>query len=341
MILVAIVLALLMLPAVARAGTAEIVTVSSCGSDVACSKYAGGTPVPVVTYTAAPGENNRVGVLRPAERVVIHDDTATVTARAPCEAIDAHEASCPPGGGSGIAGLSVLLGDGNDSVGILGAVGAATQLSGGDGGDFITGGLDADTIDGGAGSDRLDGGAGRDVALYAGHATAVTVDLSAGSADGPGEHDTLAGFEQVTGSAFADTLIGSAAADVLDGGPGNDALRGGSGDDQLIGDVGSDRLSGGAGDDHLSGDPEQGDGVYTPEITFGNDRLRGGVGNDVLGDPGGVNVFDGGPGNDLLAARNRRREAVRCGPGRDRAYVDRRDRLSGCERRLLKSPPGG
>jgi Ca2+-binding RTX toxin-like protein len=50
--------------------------------------------------------------------------------------------------------------------------------------------------------------------------------------------------------------------------------------------------------------------------------LNGGAGTDRL---------YGGPGNDVLRARDGQRDVVDCGPGRDTAYVDRLDRVSGCE----------
>jgi hypothetical protein len=34
----------------------------------------------------------------------------------------------------------------------------------------------------------------------------------------------------------------------------------------------------------------------------------------------------------VLRARDNQRDVVDCGPGRDTAYVDRLDRVSGCER---------
>jgi len=87
-----------------------------------------------------------------------------------------------------------------------------------------------------------------------------------------------------------------------DGGPGNDRLRGGAEGDTLTGDDGNDVLSGGAGDD----------------------LLVGGRGDDIL---------SGGAGNDVLLANDGFPDRVECGPGRDRAVVDRKDRVSpSCER---------
>ena len=72
--------------------------------------------------------------------------------------------------------------------------------------------------------------------------------------------DTLSNIENVTGSAFGDTLIGDAGANVLSGLGGNDTLDGGLGDDTL---------QGGAGDD-----------VYV--ASAGNDTVQTGGGSDTL-----------------------------------------------------------
>jgi Ca2+-binding RTX toxin-like protein len=65
----------------------------------------------------------------------------------------------------------------------------------------------------------------------------------------------------------------------------------------------------------------------------GDDRVRGGVGDDrVVGDAGTDRIF-GGAGNDVVDARDGEPDRVDCGPGRDLARLDRRDRLvRGCER---------
>jgi Ca2+-binding RTX toxin-like protein len=53
--------------------------------------------------------------------------------------------------------------------------------------------------------------------------------------------------------------------------------------------------------------------------------------NTLVGGPG-FNRFDAGAGNDVINARNGRAELVSCGSGRDRARVDRSDRVRNCER---------
>jgi Ca2+-binding RTX toxin-like protein len=64
----------------------------------------------------------------------------------------------------------------------------------------------------------------------------------------------------------------------------------------------------------------------------GNDRLFGGAGSDRLHGGPGRDRLVGGSGGDRLLARDGAPDLVTCGGGRDVATVDRRDRLSGCER---------
>jgi len=70
--------------------------------------------------------------------------------------------------------------------------------------------------------------------------------------------------------------------------------------------------------------------------------LKGGPGEDTLTGSRFRNVLDGGPGQDILLAsvgmdhifaRDGFRDEIRCGGGRDTVSRDRRDVVSGCERR--------
>jgi hypothetical protein len=142
-----------------------------------------------------------------------------------------------------------------------------------------------------------------------------------------------------------DALAGDALANVICGLAGNDTIRGGAGDDTLFGDgcnvkakPAAAAVAGGGGNDTLNGD----DGNDTLYGAGGNDKLNGGKGNDKLfggkgndkltGGPG-VNRYDGGAGNDTLNARNHKKETVSCGAGkRDKATVDKRDKVKGCEK---------
>jgi hypothetical protein len=56
----------------------------------------------------------------------------------------------------------------------------------------------------------------------------------------------------------------------------------------------------------------------------GDDRIVGGGGNDRI---------TGGTGDDTIVSKDRYRDTVRCGPGRDRVVADYRDRVGrDCER---------
>jgi hypothetical protein len=96
-------------------------------------------------------------------------------------------------------------------------------------------------------------------------------------------------------------VSGTSRRDALSGGPGPQSIHGRGGDDRLRGGPDDDCLIGGAGADRLSGGP-------------GSDVIRGGRGGDVARSADGA------------------AELVSCGRGRDRAHVDRIDRVSGCER---------
>ena len=152
--------------------------------------------------------------------------------------------------------------------------------------------------------------------------------------------DTLlgrAGNDRIAGRAGDDCLFGDAGADRISGGPDRDRLEGGSGDDIMLGDSEDDGLEGGAGRDRMSGGAGA-DGLVGgagADLLFGGadvDILAGGSGNDRLSAGGGRNRLSGGSGRDVLRAVNGNVDRVNCGPGRDVARVDRRDRVSGCER---------
>lgn len=209
----------------------------------------------------------------------------------------------------------------------------ADALRGDAGANILSGGAGNDVLEGGAGGDALDGGAGIDTASYAGATAAVTVDLSgsvAGTGDAAG--DTFDDIENVTGSAFADTLIGDGNANRLIGNGGTDTLDGGAGNDRLVISSSPTLVDGGAGTDLLfvqgggrvvltDGSLKNIEKIYVSNetgldlsdvgagvvvasqstsghsvsitSTLGDDRITGGKGADIL---------LGGAGNDRIAA---------------------------------------
>jgi Ca2+-binding RTX toxin-like protein len=203
----------------------------------------------------------------------------------------------------------------------------ADKLLGTDGDDLICGLLGDDEIDGLAGDDTLYGDAcGKRAKPF------VPVTDGKDRLIGNTGNDRLFGAgndDELLGGAGNDGLFGGGENDVLDGGDGRDSLDGGTGNDRLAGAAGNDKLTGAAGNDRLTG----GSGNDVLSGGTGKDSLDGGTGNDRLTGGSLVNRYKGGSGNDVLNARNGRRETVDCGSGRrDRAVVDRRDRVRGCER---------
>ena len=118
---------------------------------------------------------------------------------------------------TGVTELSITGGTGNDTITGMAGV------------DHLYGGAGNDTIVGGGGADILDGGTGTDTVDYSASSGGVTVNLGNAGAQSGGDAagDVLSNFENITGSAFNDTLIGDAGANVLAGGAGNDVLIGG------------------------------------------------------------------------------------------------------------------
>jgi Ca2+-binding RTX toxin-like protein len=188
-------------------------------------------------------------------------------------------------------------------------------IIGGAGNDTLTGLGGDDVLLGNAGDDSLDGGEGSDTASYRDATAPVTINLGLNGTQptqGAGL-DTLTSIENITGSAFNDTLSGNSGANVIEGGDGNDLLDGGVGIDtasyasaasgvtvnlgsrsaQNTVGAGSDTLNGfenllgSAFDDILLGD------------AFGN-LIIGGAGNDRILGARGIDTLIGGEGDDIL-----------------------------------------
>ena len=67
------------------------------------------------------------------------------------------------------------------------------------------------------------------------------------------------------------------------------------------------------------------------------DWLKGGLGNDRLVGGSGADTLVGGAGHDTFATRDRMRDLLYGGLGRDRARVDRLDRVTAVEARFWRS----
>jgi Ca2+-binding RTX toxin-like protein len=160
-----------------------------------------------------------------------------------------------------------LYGDGGSNV-LTGWYGNDV-LKGGGGSDRLYGDSGSDTLEGGAGADYLDGGEDTfeepvegwypeqyypDTASYVNSPGGVFVSLLHGRGDGgDAKGDVLVNIENLTGSAYADTLWGDNGSNRLEGLDGNDTLNGFGGADTLLGGNGADILTGGDRQDILTG----------------------------------------------------------------------------------------
>jgi Ca2+-binding RTX toxin-like protein len=210
------------------------------------------------------------------------------------------------------------------------AVGSAV-LSGGPGRDWSLGGTSTDFIgDGDGGDDFLDGGGGRDQM-----------------------HDR-GGADEIRGGSGNDFFYSPDGTE-----PEDDVIVGGSGSDALIRYCGACRISlDGVSNDGERGEAER-DGVEVEDVDIenwtpgrqapigsgadrliGSDRanfLAGTRGADLITGQGSRDEIFAGGGDDLVrAADGNRDRRISCGPGDDRAVLDRLDTATGCEREILR-----
>ena len=214
-------------------------------------------------------------------------DTASFTGSATGVSIDLAAGTASGGDATGDVLTSIENLEGSAYADILTGGAGVNVLSGLGGNDTLVGGVDSDTLNGGAGSDTVS---------YADSDLAVTVDLSTGTASGGhAEGDTLVKIENVTGSAFADTLTGDEGRNVFEGGAGADTLTGGDGGD-TVSYINSDA----AVTVDLSAQTVSG-GHATGDTILGFENATGSAFNDVLTGDDGRNVFEGGAGADTLS----------------------------------------
>ncbi len=152
-------------------------------------------------------------------------------------------------------------GAGNDTI--TGSTGA-DAIVGGIGNDRLSGGAGNDTIEGGAGTDRLAGDGGVDTLSYAGSSAGVTVNLRTNAVSGgDAQGDTVSGFENVTGSSFADTFYGNSGANAFVAGGGDDVVH-------FSLSAGLDTVNGGGGIDFIHIDTAAGGAGWMEAIASGS-----------------------------------------------------------------------
>lgn len=163
-----------------------------------------------------------------------------------------------------------------------------------------------DILHGGAGNDTLNGGAGIDTADYSNAAGGISVQLynAVASSDGDRGSDTLAGIDNIRGSAFADTILGDNAANHLTGGAGDDRLQGRGGVDILDGGDGDDTVDYSNAASAITVDLRTGrassDGDGASDTLISVEHLIGTAANDTLIGSAANNTLSGGLGRDVL-----------------------------------------
>ena len=329
-------------------------------------------------FRADSGEANEVTFSRSLDVLLVRDAGAPLAPGAGCVARAVDEAECAVWRVT----IHASLADGDDRARVSTATPAvlaggegSDTLLGGEGNDVLAGGQGEDVLRGGVGDDRLSGGAGadllsggrgsvedvifggdqgldagggifvggcaieyegetaHDLVSYVGRVAPVSVTLDGVANDGtPGEGDNvLPDVEWLLGGRAGDRVVASAGLVFFTGFGGPDTFLGGAGVNLFLGLGGDDRFAGGGGNDCAAGGP-------------GDDRLAGEAGHDLLVGGSGVDALSGGAGSDGFLARDGNGELLRGGLGRDRALVDKVDRLSSIERsfeRFPRPPNGG
>jgi hypothetical protein len=314
----------------------------------------------VLTYTAAPGENNSVLVSPglydttcgglPTPCLQVSESYAAITIASPScvltyAGLGGQTAACPVP-----ESVHVDLGDGDDAYWdwdgpsvIDGGAGNDNPIFGHGGDDVIRGGSGNDVLFGEAGDDTLDGGTGDDD--LEGVPGGVDVGLNTTGADtyiGGGGADSL------TYERRSEDLMISPDGQADDGAPGEhdnigddvETIVAGNGNDRMIGNAqrnvfagatGDDVISGGAGDDSLYGGTgadrlDGGDGLDLLEGDDGDDHLTGGPGVDTFYGEAALYSY---VGSDTIDARDGNQEYVHCGGGSDTAEIDANDFITG------------
>lgn len=217
--------------------------------------------------------------------------------------------------------------EGSQSADILVGNANGQTLSGRNGNDTLYGEGGNDTVIGGDGDDSLDGGSGIDLLDYSAETQGVQASLSTDLAIGLSIGvDVLDDFENVNGTAHADSIWGDDAANLLRGLGGNDVLSGYGGPDTLDGGGGDDTILGGVGDSVIGGtgtdvlrfgstpvlldlatgvhdggaDGMSISGVERIEGSTGDDIMLAGFARQVLDGRGGDDTLGGGAGKDTL-----------------------------------------
>lgn len=293
-------------------------TGSDIGTDtlIAIRSITGGNGGDIFNITDS--ANNTIGGEDGRDTISYQDITTSVTVN-----LTVGKATGADIGTDMLSQIEDIIGGSGDDV----LIGDATSVTNAIGKNVIQGLAGNDTITGRDGLDSLSGGTGVDTVDYTTSSAGVKVDLSTqGTGDTPtllsaggvqlggdAEGDLLWGFENLTGSGFADTLTGDAGANLIVGNAGNDRIDGGEGNDTLSGGDGNDRLKGAAGFDVVSYEDATGNVVVSLAVSAAQNTVSAGIDvlsgiegligsslDDTLTGDKNANSIVGGDGNDTV-----------------------------------------
>lgn len=279
------------------------------------------------TLIGGTGRDTYIGGSGPAGTSADSLDVVSYEQASAAVAVDLSGAAANAGEAAGdvFVGIRGLIGSSYGDI--LAGDDGANLIDGGYAGDTIDGGKGDDTILGGSGGDALNGGEGIDTLSFANALLNVVANLGTGLGSGFGHAagDTYAGFENMLGSSYADSLTGDAGSNVIEGGTGNDTLDGGEGEDTAVfsGDLasytiatnadGSVTVMGQDGTDLLKNMDFARFSDQTIRLTTAEpppslvlrgtsraDQLTGGDGDDTPYGLGGDDVLTGGAGKDAF-----------------------------------------
>ena len=140
------------------------------------------------------------------------------------------------------------------------------------------------------------------------------------------------GSDSLTGDNSKNEIYALGGPDYVKGLRGEDGLYGEGGDDGMSGGPGVDYIDGGIGEDRL-------DGEESADTIIGVDHVP--YSSTALQKQRSVDVLIGGRGNDTIKARDGKKDIIRGGPGYDKAYVDKVDKVKGVEKEIVPGSGGG
>ncbi|MGD9919280.1 MAG: beta strand repeat-containing protein [Paenirhodobacter sp.] len=170
---------------------------------------------------------------------------------------------------------------------------------------LIIGNLGNNVLEGLGGNDTLNGGYGNDTASFEHAASGVNASLYTGIATLSGETDTLINIENLTGSAFADSLYGDTGDNVFVGLGGNDTINGYSGFDTVDYSGATSAVTVVLNTSYSGGTATSADGGEGTDQLVYIDAVVGSRFGDVMTDgnyySGQDNLFIGGNGYDTMS----------------------------------------